>query len=525
MKTQLHRNILIYVLLLFVAESTFSQPTLLKDIYPGPESSYQYMSFYKFGNKIAFEANDGIHGPELWLTDGTTEGTIRMEDNTEILKDTINTLNGNGLYKTVGTKVVDVFANFKFNKVTGVTAVNGIWFFVANVDSDNMGELWKSDGTEVGTMLVKKIRPNSYQNSYTQNLIASPDGKELIFSADNGNGIALWKSDGTGTGTIIIKTFYTTAQHQMSTFINFKGATYFWAKSASGFRALWKTDGTPGGTEVVHDKLLTPNDDQIIEYKDKLYFQGQDQNNNNDASIYGRAEIWVSDGTSEGTRFFFATNPDGLTGGFPDSFQIVNDLILFLATTELSGTEWWVTDGSKEGTFMLKDIFPGKDYSTIHRWRIKELNKVFFTGKDGNENMLWETDGTKLGTKPFYDISESDIPMVPYITYINNKLIFVKQTVAHGKELWSFSPTLSVDEVQNNKKVSVYPNPVSSTLTINNHFIGIAQLTVINNLGQVVLKQNQNTTSLDVSNLSKGLYFLNIEDEVGKSQTIKFIKK
>ena len=219
MKTHLHSRILIYAIFMFIAKLTFSQPTLLKDIYPGPKSSHEYMSFYKFGNKIAFRANDGIHGPELWLTDGTTEGTIRMEDNTEILKDTINTLNGNGLYRTVGTKVVDVLANFKFNKVTGVTAVNGTWFFVANVDSDNMGELWKSDGTEVGTMLVKKIRPNSFQNSYTQNLIASPDGKELIFTADNGDGIALWKSDGTGTGTIIIKTFYTTPQHQISTFL------------------------------------------------------------------------------------------------------------------------------------------------------------------------------------------------------------------------------------------------------------------------------------------------------------------
>lgn len=75
-------------------------------------------------------------------------------------------------------------------------------------------------------------------------------------------------------------------------------------------------------------------------------------------------------------------------------------------------------------------------------------------------------------------------------------------------------------------RLKIYPNPVSSTLTIETPFIDNYQLQVVNQLGQQVLKQSQNTssTSIDVSNFSKGLYFLNIHSETGKIATIKFIK-
>ncbi|MGK0253443.1 MAG: hypothetical protein ACI9OE_000913 [Mariniflexile sp.] len=70
----------------------------------------------------------------------------------------------------------------------------------------------------------------------------------------------------------------------------------------------------------------------------------------------------------------------------------------------------------------------------------------------------------------------------------------------------------------------VYPNPVSNNLSIENPFSGNLQLQVFNQLGQLVLKRNTSSSLLDVSNLSKGLYFLNINTENSETQTIKFIK-
>ncbi len=98
-------------------------------------------------------------------------------------------------------------------------------------------------------------------------------------------------------------------------------------------------------------------------------------------------------------------------------------------------------------------------------------------------------------------------------------------TNAGHVRIFDLSDVLGTNDVTKTNFI-VYPNPVSNYLAIETHFTGSSQLIVINNLGQLVLKQNQNTSSisLDVSNLSKGLYFLNIASEDSNSQTIKFIK-
>ena len=85
--------------------------------------------------------------------------------------------------------------------------------------------------------------------------------------------------------------------------------------------------------------------------------------------------------------------------------------------------------------------------------------------------------------------------------------------------------TLAVSQFENHG-FKLYPNPVSNMLFIKSPASESYNLKVVNALGQLVLTKNGNTrsTTLDVKNLSKGLYFLNIDFENGNSQTIKFIK-
>ena len=72
------------------------------------------------------------------------------------------------------------YNSFPYGSYPGnLTTVNGTLFFTAN-DGENGNELWKSDGTEAGTSLVKDIRPGSY-SSYVDNL-TNFEGK-LFFSA------------------------------------------------------------------------------------------------------------------------------------------------------------------------------------------------------------------------------------------------------------------------------------------------------------------------------------------------------
>ena len=80
--------------------------------------------------------------------------------------------------------------------------VNGALYFQADDGADGV-ELWKSDGTAAGTVMVTDINPGA-DGSYPSEL-ANVNGT-LYFNADDGaDGVELWKSDGTAAGTVMVK--------------------------------------------------------------------------------------------------------------------------------------------------------------------------------------------------------------------------------------------------------------------------------------------------------------------------------
>jgi hypothetical protein len=72
--------------------------------------------------------------------------------------------------------------------------------------------------------------------------------------------------------------------------------------------------------------------------------------------------------------------------------------------------------------------------------------------------------------------------------------------------------------------ITVYPNPVSETLFIASEGISIEKKTVYSLHGKLVFSENSASKTIDVSNLSNGLYFIEISSSEGKSVQ-KFIKQ
>ena len=114
-------------------------------------------------------------------------------------------------------------------------------------------ELWKSDGTEAGTVLVKDIRPDSYGSNPTY--LTNVDGT-LFFSARDGvHGGELWKSDGSEAGTVMVTDvdidtgYYSGAQQLVAV----GDTVFFSADDGVHGRELWTSDGTAGGTALVTD--------------------------------------------------------------------------------------------------------------------------------------------------------------------------------------------------------------------------------------------------------------------------------
>ncbi len=134
-----------------------------------------------------FAANDGIHGNELWKTDGTDGGTTLVQD-------------------------IDpghVGSDPKF-----LNDYNGALLFSAD-DGTHGYQLWRSDGTDSSTVLLKQI--NQHGSSFPLNFARL---NPLFFLADDGTGFKLWKTDGTVKGTIKVSDTPTVGGQQPPTEIS-----------------------------------------------------------------------------------------------------------------------------------------------------------------------------------------------------------------------------------------------------------------------------------------------------------------
>ena len=125
----------------------------------------------------------------------------------------------------------------------------GQFLFFSATDGINGYELWKTDGTGTGTVLVKDINPTG--NSNPDNLL-NVNGT-LYFTASNGtDGIELWKSDGTDAGTVMIKNIHAAGNSNPASLINVNGIALFYEPMMvyNGIE-LWKSNGTEAGTILV----------------------------------------------------------------------------------------------------------------------------------------------------------------------------------------------------------------------------------------------------------------------------------
>jgi ELWxxDGT repeat protein len=306
-----------------------------------------------------------------------------------------------------------------------LAAVGRTFFFIAT-DGVSGLELWRSDGTNAGTVLVKDIREGPAGQTGTISAVAF--GTVLLFGAEDGlHGRELWTSDGTEAGTQMVVDLTPSGSSAVSNLTVSGGRVFFTASTPTGTE-LWSTDGTAAGTVLVKDILTgsgssTPG--QLRDAAGVLYFAA--------TSTSGR-EPWVSDGTAEGTQQLFDIAP-GSASSNPGGFTLLRGHVYFTATNAALGIELWSTDGTETGTMLVKDILSGS--SSSNPASLTALgDDLLFVAQDslvGRE--LWVSDGTPSGTFSLTNLAGSGVPVTP-IAALGRQAVFYAQQSAEGAELW-----------------------------------------------------------------------------------------
>lgn len=365
-------------------------------------------------------------------------------------------------------------------------------------------ELWKSDGTSAGTIMVKDINPTGDSSPR----IFTTLGTYSYFVATDGvKGLQLWRTDGSSANTSMIKglnassSSFTQVTIKYNQFIAFKDRLYFAGDDGTKGVELWKINNSTDSATLVRNINESPGNgssvDNFVIYNNKLYFTTNgpqlwklDIDTNGDEvvekvldfpnldgdtwtgvfeTVVYKDQLYAAIGTlSKGTLLWkfdnslqslspvkpsygSASDPVSFTTSSTRELYVHNNLLFFKVNDGVNGTEPWITDGTESGTKLLKNINPS--LSSLATYQVVFNNKLYFTASDGQfDNYLWKTDGTTGGT-----VKEDNFSLVKNklavtaMTIMNNTTYFIASSLSNGNELYKLKTSSQSTPNDDNK--------------------------------------------------------------------------
>lgn len=265
------------------------------------------------------------------------------------------------------------------------TEYNGILFFIAADSTDNY-ELWKTDGSAENTMKVKEI--NTLGGAFDIYTRFACNSTAFYFKALNGNVYSLYRSDGTADGTWPIYQFGTESSTGMYEIVNADGKIFVTHKY--GLYVIRDDES------VEHIKDFTTYPMNLVALEDFVLFSADGGNG---------TELWKSYGSLVTTNCVMDVIP-GPASSYPENFFSTGNLVYFTARNESYGTELWESDGTSLGTNKIKEVTDNNN-PVFKASYAKNDSLVYFSSIDSLFNIyLWRTNGTNDGTYIVYDINK-----------------------------------------------------------------------------------------------------------------------
>jgi ELWxxDGT repeat protein len=439
------------------------------------------------GDVVYFAADDGIHGRELWRSDGTAAGTSLVRDivpgpDGSELMDLTNVQGtlyfgvGSGLQQQLWTSdgtpegTVEVAAGVTANLRFGggdLTPIGSQVFFIGSQDGSDL-QLWVTDGTPAGTraltatpggILPRDARSRPIEYPYATMTVV---GETLYFHGnidERPESYALWRSDGTPDGTQPISTldgdmfpreyWYLTPVDEALLFI---------ARTDRQDYGLWRSNGTPAGTQQIQAFNLTrppsaigafPPARLVAALGNRAYLLSG-------TTSAGPAGLWTSDGTPDGTRY---VNDDRVA-----SMVLLDDMLFYTTRTRADNTialrriseagsapEEITRINVQRGTTRLNPTVLTVANGALY----VALNDPRFAAEDDSiwPAELWRSDGTAAGTMPVASLAWSlavsvsapnvlVTPTTPELVAAGGVISVVGDDGVHGSELWRTDGTV-----------------------------------------------------------------------------------
>lgn len=350
--------------------------------------------------------------------------------------------------------------NFNSDTASSTFAVlNGVCYFTANTDNNQLQALWRSDGTAAGTYMVTDRIKN------IRNIMVVENNLYILDAGD------LWISDGTDAGTV---PHIFSQLSGCSNFVLFKDNIYF----VQGLYLYRYDTAAKTFTQVYSFQalLLDPHYSQLVVLNETTLAIN--------ITVNGVSNTFISDGTSAGTRrldlnknnksftalqsdgYFInnnnlyinpatpeqglshlVTNLNGATlpsGYINKPLQVLNNILYFPATTAATGTELYKYDpATTDGITLVKDIIPGAGSANISFNEMAVVNGwLYFTVKlaDGSRQ-LWKSDGTADGTTIVKEFTTGANNYFSSFTAASTTLYFNFTDSLTGNELWKSDGT------------------------------------------------------------------------------------
>jgi len=453
----------------WVSDGTTSGTKMLKNIHTNTSDTDFGLINSTFisadANKAFFVANDGTTGDELWVTDGTTEGTKFVKD-----------INAGSQGSQIQVAPSAMGTNMKDGKLY-FFAINGAGGFTINGK-----EPWVSDGTDAGTFMLKDINPGFNGSSELANVKHFVEYKGKMYFFSIGTSLipgGLFETDGTQEGTKLV---YSTTIYRIDEFIVHNDLLYF---THSNGPSLYTTDGTTAGT-----KLLTTIPDaqlnnlgtcQMVVANNTLYLRVVSKTLGSELFKLNESNQLVN------VKDIWTGIQNGVSGNIYQDrkvLQVYENKIWFLGSdgSAVGSMQVWNSDGTSNGTLAVP-----------------------ITKGEG---------GWAGGTGNNYNLFASSFGV--FIIYTNPNT---------GPELYYYSSIkTSTNPFVTEAQLSVFPNPCKDNLRLNSAKT-FASYLITNLAGQIVQENKINSNQIDVSYLKSGIYLLSLSDKDGILSTVKIIKE